>query len=185
LKTFKTIAGVSEGLYKEKGSKFLAYAFPVNSEEEIKTALDELRTLHHKARHICYAYRLGADKTVFKYSDANEPPNTAGPPIFGQIKSMELTNVLVAVVRYFGGTKLGTGGLIQAMIIEDFERADILVEIPYPGLSELMNFIKQNNVGVKQQDFGEVCRLRITVPAEEAIGIKKKLLDMKNLILSE
>src|SRR5580692_4936436 len=103
---FLTIAAPAEGIYKEKGSRFLAFAYPVQSEDEAKEYLAFLRKEHPKARHVCFAYVLGADKSLFKSSDDGEPHHSAGTPILGQIKSFELTNILVAVVRYFGGTKL-------------------------------------------------------------------------------
>ena len=112
--TYKTIYEVSEGNIKEKGSKFIAIAIPVISEEEIKSKLDELRKEYYDARHHCYAYRLGFEKLVYRYNDDGEPSGTAGRPIYGQIVSKDLTDVLVVVIRYFGGTKLGVSGLINA-----------------------------------------------------------------------
>src|SRR5690349_16279353 len=110
---FQTIASPTGGLYKEKGSRFIAYAYPITSVKEAEEYLEQARTKHHDSRHVCYAYRLGATREVHKSSDAGEPANTAGAPIFGQIRSFELTNVIVIVVRYFGGIKLGVGGLIS------------------------------------------------------------------------
>ena len=185
--TFLTIASSSEGIYKEKGSRFLAFAWPVSSEEAVKDLLAVLKKDHHKARHICYAYRLGADKSNFKYSDAGEPHNSAGFPILGQIKSFDLTNVLVAVVRYFGGTKLGLGGLTAAYkdaakdaldhadIIEDIERETISITIDYQWLSELMNYLKQNNIKILEQDLGEECRVTVSVAKEDAKTLKSGL----------
>ena len=112
--TFKSISGPSEGLYKEKGSKFLAFAYPVVSEEEVRTVLDRIRKEYYDARHHCYAYRLGLTGNVWRYNDDGEPSSTAGRPIYGQILSRELSDVLIVVVRYFGGTKLGVPGLIRA-----------------------------------------------------------------------
>jgi len=112
--TYLTIQKATEGLFKDKGSKFFAYAFPIQSEEEIKQHISDLKKQHHGARHWCYAFRLGADKKLFRANDDGEPSGTAGKPILNQIISADLTNILVVVVRYFGGTLLGTGGLIQA-----------------------------------------------------------------------
>ena len=111
---YQTITQQTEGEYKEKGSKFIAFAFPTDSEEDAKKHLDEIRRMHHKARHHCWGYRLGLLNSVEKSSDDGEPSGTAGPPILGQIKKFDLHNVIVVVVRYFGGVKLGTGGLIRA-----------------------------------------------------------------------
>src|SRR5689334_3258152 len=112
--SFLTIESVSEGIFKEKGSKFLAFAYPVSSESDIKLRLEELRKKYFDATHHCYAWMLGSDKKHFRAADDGEPNHSAGAPILGQIKSKNLTNVLVVVVRYFGGTKLGVGGLTQA-----------------------------------------------------------------------
>jgi len=190
LSGFLTIASPSEGVYKEKGSRFLAYAWPVGSEEEIKDLLEGLRKDHHKARHICYAYRLGGDKSNFKYSDGGEPHNSAGFPILGQIKSFDLTNILVAVVRYFGGTKLGLGGLTSAYkdaakdalehaeIVEEIERETISITVDYAHLSELMNFIRSNNIKVLEQDLGADCRVVVSVVKENTEAIKTSLVKL-------
>ena len=112
--SFLTISGKSEGLYKDRGSKFLSFSFPVSSEEEINQRLDEVRKKYHDARHHCYAWMLQPDQSKSRANDDGEPNHSAGDPILGQIKSFELTNTLVVVIRYFGGTKLGVGGLINA-----------------------------------------------------------------------
>ena len=112
--TYLTIEKKSETLYKDKGSKFLTFAFPVQNDQQIKEVLTQLKKEHPSANHHCYAYRLGADKLNFRANDDGEPSNTAGKPILGQIQSNDLTNILIVVVRYFGGTLLGVGGLIQA-----------------------------------------------------------------------
>ncbi len=112
--TFRTIQSMSEGIYKEKGSKFLAFAYPVDSLDEVKQILEQKRKEFYDARHVCYAYMLGAERTDFRANDDGEPSSTAGKPILGQINAAELTNVLVIVVRYFGGILLGTGGLTVA-----------------------------------------------------------------------
>ncbi|MBL7918214.1 MAG: YigZ family protein [Bacteroidia bacterium] len=112
--SYYTIKNKAEGIYKEKGSKFLAYAYRVNNENEIKEHLQELKKMHPSSRHVCYAYRLGADKQQYRINDDGEPSGTAGKPIFAVIQSNDLSNILIAVVRYFGGTLLGVSGLIQA-----------------------------------------------------------------------
>ena len=197
MSTFLTISSKAEGIYKEKGSHFLAYAWPVSSEEEIKELLSVLKKDHHKARHICYAYRLGADKSNFKYSDAGEPHNSAGFPILGQIKSFDLTNILVAVVRYFGGTKLGLGGLTAAYkdaakdsldhanIIEDIERETISITIDYAQLSDLMSFIKQNNIKILKQDLGGECRIVISVPIDDIHTVNSGLEKISGISLKK
>ena len=112
--TYKSIAKLSEGFYKEKGSKFIAFAVPVETEAQIKAFIAQKRKEHHQAVHVCSAFRLGADHKLYRASDDGEPSNSAGPPILGQIQNFELTNILIAVVRYYGGTNLGVGGLIAA-----------------------------------------------------------------------
>jgi uncharacterized YigZ family protein len=187
MSSFLTISALSEGIYKEKGSKFLGYAFPVKSEEEVKNILAGLKKDHSRARHICYAFRLGAEKGLFKASDAGEPHNSAGQPILGQIRSFDLTDVLVAVVRYFGGTKLGIPGLTaaykdaahdalkNAVIIEETERTTLDLETDYAHLTELMNFVKQNNVRILEQDLSSGCRLKISVPVENLSAVNAGL----------
>lgn len=184
---FLTIASPVEGLYKEKGSKFFSYGFPVQDEEEIKEQLNYLKELHPKARHHCYAYRLGASGEVWKANDAAEPGNSAGMPILNQLKSFELTYILMVVVRYFGGTKLGISGLIQAYkaataealsnanIVEDFEKVRIKVAFLYSELSELMQFIKLNNIKLQSQSFEESASLEIEVALEDSQKIKEEL----------
>jgi uncharacterized YigZ family protein len=192
---FLTISAPAEGLYKEKGSKFNGYAYPVQTEEEIKKILVKIKKDHPKARHVCYAYRLGADKNIFKSSDAGEPYNSAGQPILGQIRSFDITNVLVIVVRYFGGTKLGIGGLTaaykdvaqdaiqNAKIIEESEQVFLSVETNYARLSELMNFVKQNNVSILRQDTGENCTLRLSFPKENLGFIQRGLKKLQRITL--
>lgn len=182
---FLTIEAPAEGIYKEKGSKFLAYAYPISNEDEIKIYLEALKAEHFKARHHCYAYRLGAGGSIYRASDAAEPPNSAGPPILNQIRSHELTNVLVVVVRYFGGTKLGVSGLIQAYksaaadalaharIKEDYEKVRMDVETSYESLSELMNFIKNKSVNLVSQNFGQEIVLSLEVPEEDVALVKE------------
>jgi uncharacterized YigZ family protein len=193
MKLFRTIAKPAEGIYKEKGSKFLAYAYPVATDEEVKSRLEEMKHLHPKARHVCYAFVLGAEKDHYRASDANEPPNTAGPPILGQIRSYDLTNVLIIVVRYFGGTKLGVGGLIQAykeaasdaltnsLITEDFEKENFIIEIPYSNYNKLLNFLLGKNIVVLHKEFGETCTLKLGIAKELAAVLKEELQKFDNL----
>jgi len=147
--TYKTISAPSEGLYKEKGSKFIAYAFPVKSETEIKEHIIRLKKEHHAARHHCYAYRLLPDKTVFRFNDDGEPSGTAGKPILSQIQSNDLTNILIVVVRYFGGTLLGVGGLIKAYrtaSIDVINNSKIIIKTVNELYQVSCNYDNQNDV---------------------------------------
>jgi uncharacterized YigZ family protein len=193
LPAFQTIAAPSEGLYKEKGSRFLGFAYSVSTEEEIKDILLILKKDHPKSRHVCYAYCLGAGKSIYKSSDAGEPHNSAGAPILGQIRSFDLTNVLVIVVRYFGGTKLGIGGLTaaykeaahdalkNAVIVDDIEIAKLKLETDYAHLTELMNFVKQNNVRILGQELAESCVIQISIPVENMDAVKSALSQMQRV----
>lgn len=178
--TYKTIAAPATGLFKDRGSKFIAYAFPVTTEGEIREHLDVLRKEHFDARHHCYAWRLGADKQRFRANDDGEPSGTAGRPILGQLHAFDLTNVLVVVVRYFGGTLLGVGGLVQAykqaaadalgqaqcielQIMEVYELA-----FPYTGMNAVMKLLKEQNIQQWAQDFALDCKLQFAVRKSEA-----------------
>ena len=173
---FRTIAKSSEGVYKEKGSKFYGYAIPVQSVQEVKEHLDYLRKENHGCVHVCFAYCLGSKKEDFRYSDDGEPSNSAGAPIYGQIKSFDLTNILVAVVRFYGGAKLGVGGLINAYrtaakeaienatIIEDEERNLIEVLFTYEAMPFVMNEVKNSDCKIIEQDFQTSPRLKLSVP---------------------
>ena len=169
--TYKTIKGSSEGLYKEKGSKFLAFAFPVRSLEEVKSHLDKLRKDYFDARHHCYAYRLGYQGDRFRANDDGEPSGSAGRPILGQIDSRGLSDVLVVVVRYFGGIKLGIPGLIRAYktsTAEALDKAGITektagnsyrLTFTYDVLPQVMKILKDMDLKQKNQDFGTECSL--------------------------
>jgi uncharacterized YigZ family protein len=170
--TYLTIERKSRGVYRDRGSRFLAFAFPVRSVEEIRSILGELRKQYHDARHHCYAYRLGAAKREYRANDDGEPSGSAGKPILGQIRALDLSNVLVVVVRYFGGTLLGVGGLIQAYrsaaadalnkarIIEAEETDTILVSYPYALTSDVMKIVGEEGIRILEQDFTETCSLR-------------------------
>jgi uncharacterized YigZ family protein len=173
--TFLTLAAFSKGLYKEKGSRFISLAFPARSEEEIKEILNKIKKEYHDARHICYAYILGKEQNLFKANDAGEPYYSAGDPILGQIRSNYLTNALVVVVRYFGGTKLGVSGLINAYktaaaeaiannkIIEQVVKEQIILHFPYPSLNDVMKVIKDYDLDIAQQNFEINCQMTIFV----------------------
>lgn len=179
--TYKTILKPSEEiLFKEKGSKFFGYAFPVFSEEEIKEHLENLKKQHHTARHFCYAWQLGENYENYRANDDGEPSNSAGMPIYGQLQSFDVTNVLVVVVRYFGGTKLGVGGLIQAykataqMALESCKIAEktidetFLLKFEYPEMNTVMRIIKDEDINVLNQKMELDCNMEISVRKKEA-----------------
>lgn len=176
---FLTISAESESLYKEKGSKFIGYAIPVTDEAQVKEHLDRLAGMHHQSRHVCYAYRLGADLETYRINDDGEPSGSAGQPIFGQIRSFELTNVLVAVVRYFGGTKLGVGGLIQAYktaandaleqakIIKEYIPVVFTAKFEYARMGDVMGTVEKYNWNVVETDFQLSCKLTFSCKISE------------------
>jgi uncharacterized YigZ family protein len=169
--SYRTVVGQSTGLYKEKGSKFLAFCYPVSNEEEINAHLAALRKEYYDARHHCYAWVLGANKLKHRANDDGEPNHSAGDPILGQIRSKDLTNILIVVVRYFGGVKLGVGGLItayksaaeeavnNAFIEERMVTATIKISFPYESTSEIMRLIKEFDLRIVEQTFEEACYL--------------------------
>lgn len=173
--SFYTINTPAHAEYKEKGSRFLAFAMPVSSEDEVKACLADLKKKYFDARHHCYAYRLGADKTKFRAYDDGEPNHSAGDPILGQLKSKDLTNVLVVVVRYFGGTKLGVGGLItayktsaeaaldQAEVIEQFVTQRLLLSYAYETTPQVMKLVKDFELKIMDQQFNDSCRMEADV----------------------
>ncbi len=178
--TYHTISAAAEGFIKDRGSKFHAYAYPVINLDQVEAAQAELRKQHNKARHHCYAYRLGTDGNNFRANDDGEPSGTAGKPILGQIDKQELCDVLVVVVRYFGGTLLGTGGLIQAYrkATEDaLEQAEIVEKIitlkykldfDYSLMAPIMNAIKRQKLNVLEQSFNESAYIIVDFPKSEA-----------------
>ena len=185
--TYKTLKKASEEvLFKDRNSKFFGIAFPVSSEEEVKTHLEELRKKHHSARHWCYAWQLGKDDFQYRANDDGEPSNSAGMPIYGQIQSFEVTEVLVVVVRYFGGTKLGVGGLINAykttaqMALEASEIEErtidkqFVVEFDYPEINKVMRVIKENDLNVVEQKLELDCKVFLSVRKSEAEKIFEK-----------
>ncbi len=185
---YKTIDFPAEGLYKEKGSKFIAYAFPLKQEEDIKLALDKLKKMHPKARHFCYAYRLGLDESTYRANDDGEPSGSAGRPILGQIDSFGLTNSLIVVVRYFGGTKLGVPGLIRSYktsakeallntkIIEKTVQNFYKISFDYKRMSDVMGAIKSAQINIVEQVFEESAFVNVSMPRELAA---RKMLKFK------
>lgn len=179
--TYKTILMSSEEvLFKEKNSKFFGQAFPVTSEEEVKTILEHLKKTHFSARHWCYAYQIGVEKISFRANDDGEPNNSAGMPIYGQIQSFDVTNILVVVVRYFGGVKLGVGGLITAYktaaqltiemcdIIEKTIDSIFVITFDYKNMNKVMRIVKEKNISVMSQKLEENCQITIAVRKKNA-----------------
>jgi uncharacterized YigZ family protein len=192
--SFLTLAGKSEGIYKDKGSKFLYFAFPVDSEEQIKEALSSLRKIYFDATHHCYAWVLGKDSLQFRANDDGEPNHSAGDPILGQIRSHLLTNTLIVVVRYFGGTKLGVSGLIQAyrtaaalaieenQIIRAWVRSELEIRFFYPMMNEVMKVVKAFNLDIEAQEMGLDCKMRLQFRAGLEHAVKSKLEDIDGLV---
>jgi len=179
--TYKTIEIPSEEvLYKEKNSKFFGYCFPVHSEEEVKLILDKIKKQHFSARHWCYAFQLGTEQVYYRANDDGEPSGSAGLPIYGQIQSFELTNILVVVVRYFGGVKLGVGGLVTAykettkMALENAQIIEKTIDIHYTigfeyrEMNRVMRVIKEKNLNIIGQKLEMDCQIEIAVRKKEA-----------------
>jgi uncharacterized YigZ family protein len=191
--TYKSILKPATGLFKDKGSKFLAFAYPLKTEEEAKNIVDQFKKEYHDARHHCYAYRLGAPKTNFRANDDGEPSGTAGKPILGQILSNDLTNILIVVVRYFGGTLLGTSGLIQAYkessadaiknaaIIDCFVYSNVRVKFDYIQLNAVMKVIKDYEIEPSEQLFDTECNILLKIKKEKEEMVLKKLKSIETL----
>jgi uncharacterized YigZ family protein len=179
--TYKTLDAPSEEvLFKEKNSKFFGLAFPVTNEEEVKNILTEIKKAHFSARHWCYAYQIGTEKIQYRANDDGEPNNSAGMPIYGQIQSFDVTNVLVVVVRYFGGVKLGVGGLISAYktaaqmalenatIIEKTIDKHFLIHFDYKNMNKVMRIIKEKNLDIVNQKMELSCEIEIKTRKKNA-----------------
>lgn len=191
--TYRTIEAKAEGLYKEKGSRFIAFAFPVHTEEEIKGILEDLRDKYYDARHHCYAYRLGADKQRFRINDDGEPSSTGGKPIFGQIVSNDLTNILIVVVRYFGGIKLGVSGLINAyrtaaadaldhaVVVERTEDETVRIKFSYAVLNDVMRIIKDMEPVILERNFELECRMTLALRKTLLPVLQERLLQVESL----
>ena len=175
LDTYKTITALAEGIYTEKRSKFIAMALPVRTLEEIKEHLEKYQKQYYDARHVCYAYMLGHERKDFRANDNGEPSGTAGKPILGQINSNELTDILIVVVRYFGGIKLGTSGLIQAYkaaaaeaiaaaeVIEKTVDDDVEVAFEYPFMNDVMRIVKEEEPRIVSQSYDMDCLMRLRI----------------------
>lgn len=191
--TYRTITKETEGYFRDKGSKFYAFAFPVSTEEEVKEKLAFLRKKYYDARHHCYAYQLGAEKTAYRINDDGEPSGSAGKPIFGRIQSNDLTNILIVVIRYFGGVKLGIPGLINAyktVALEAIENNTISthtinhiyeLKYEYPIMNEVMRIIKEEALDTVYQQFEMTCTIHISVRRSEAKRIKDKFMIIRSL----
>ncbi len=191
--TYKTISSASKGIFRDRGSKFIAIAVPVSSLDEIKALLEGYRKDYHDARHHCYAWMLGHERNSFRSSDDGEPSGTAGKPILGQINSNELTNILIVVIRYFGGTLLGTSGLInayrsaaaEALGNAAFEERTVnswyRLKFPYSAMNDVMKIIKEDDLMQSEQDFGLNCTLKIGFRLSSEERIMKKLSLVENI----
>lgn len=185
--TYQTIAGPSEGYYSEKRSRFLAFAHPVTNADEVKDLLARYRKEYYDARHVCYAYMLGPDRKEFRANDDGEPSSTAGKPILGQINSRELTDVLVVVVRYYGGVNLGTGGLIVAYrsaADDALNHAEIVTRLvediveyhfPYVMMNSVMRVVKETGARIVEQQFDNSCLLRLAIRRSMADALRERL----------
>ncbi|MCL2649851.1 MAG: IMPACT family protein [Candidatus Azobacteroides sp.] len=193
--TYKTITKISEGSITEQRSKFIAYAVPVHTPEEIKMYVDGYRNQYYDARHVCWAYMLGADRKNFRVNDDGEPSSTAGKPILGIINSNELTDILIVVIRYFGGVKLGTSGLIasyrtaaqdaiaNAEVIEKTVDEKISITFEYPFLNGVMRIVKEDNPVVISQNFDMDCQMTLMIRKSEVEKLKTRLLKVETLRL--
>lgn len=195
ISTYKTLKKPSESLYKEKGSKFYGFAFSVFDEEDVKKRLNEVKKIHSAARHHCYGYRLGVGtEERYRANDDGEPSNSAGKPIYGQILSSEITNTLVVVVRYFGGTKLGVGGLITAYKIaakEAIDASEIVkkgimnyykITFDYPEMSEVMNFVKHQKLDVVSQVFEANCEIIFKINLQKTLSVLTHFEKMEGIV---
>lgn len=176
----------AEGFYSEKRSKFLAFAFHVTSEEEVKQYVAEFRKKYYDARHVCWAYMLGADRTDFRANDDGEPSSTAGKPILGQINKNKLTDILIIVVRYYGGVNLGTSGLIvayrtaaaeaiaNAEIVSQFVEEEVVFDFPYIMMNDVMKIIKDMSPRIISQTYDNTCEMKLSIRKSEAPMLKAK-----------
>jgi len=184
---YRTIASESHGLFKDRGSRFIALVIPVSGQDEIKVKLEELRKEYHDARHHCYAWVLGPDRQTWRANDDGEPSGTAGRPILGQINSRELTDILIVVIRYFGGTLLGVSGLINAYrsaaedalanasVIEKTVMQTYALKFPYLSMNDVMKVLKEENCGQSAHSYGNDCSVEISVRSSASERILERL----------
>lgn len=195
--TYKTIAAPAEYVYTEKRSKFIAIALPVRTLAEIKAYLDEYQKKYYDARHVCYAYMLGAERKEFRANDNGEPSGTAGKPILGQINSNELTDILVIVVRYFGGIKLGTSGLIvayktaaaqalsEAQIIEKTVDEQVTVVFEYPFMNDIMRIVKEESPEILNQSYDMDCVMTLRIRKSQMPRLRMRLEKVETARISD
>jgi uncharacterized YigZ family protein len=195
--TYKTLSGAVEGIFREKGSKFIAYAYPISSDTEIKPLIALLRAEHPKARHFCYAYRLGLDRDNYRVNDDGEPAGTAGRPILNCLLSAGITNVIIIVVRYFGGTLLGVPGLIHAyktasieainngVIIEKTVNVVFRIVCDYLQLNHVMKIIKEESLEVKSQVFDLECVFLLEIRKQSAEQLRSRMQKIEGLKIDE
>jgi uncharacterized YigZ family protein len=193
--SYTTIKSSSQGIYKEKGSRFIALAFHVSDQEEIKPIIDNICKEYHDARHHSYAYMIGFERIIWRANDDGEPTGTAGKPILGQINSFRLTNILIIVIRYFGGTLLGTGGLINAYktaAYEAIKNSEIVectiknyykIEFPYSSMNNVMKVLKDDNISQTDQVFGLYCSINISFRLSMKEKVLKKFSAIKDIKL--
>ena len=193
--TYLTIEAPSEGIFKDKGSKFLAYAYPVSSDIEVKSYIDILKKEHHSARHCCWAYRLGKDGEIWRANDDGEPSNSAGKPILGQIQSKGLSNVAIIVVRYFGGTLLGISGLIQAYkeaaadalfnakVIEVIVESEHYILFPFDAMNKVMKVLKDKSAKIVSQTYENDCNIAFRIRKMDEQIILEALLKIEGVKL--
>ncbi len=184
---YKTLKNISTGEFKDRGSKFIAYAHSAYSETEAKEFIEGIRKEHHKARHVCYSYTIGIEKPVVRINDDGEPSNTGGQPIMNYIKQYELSNVVIAVVRYFGGTLLGKGGLINAYgtaaqealkaadIVQKSEMIEVVIELPFDDFSKVMDVIMTSGIKLLSEDYSESCKLKVQLEKDNLNLLKEQL----------
>ncbi|MEG1554061.1 MAG: YigZ family protein [Rikenellaceae bacterium] len=195
--SYFTITETAEGLYKEKGSRFISLSFPLESEDDIKPILVELRKKYFDARHHCYAWKLGVDEVRTRTMDDGEPSSTAGKPILGQIVSTGLTNILIVVIRYFGGTKLGVSGLIKAYreaaadvirnstIVEKNIEAFFNISFGYETINSVMKVVKELSPNVEKQDFGNLCSMKLSIRRDQEEILTGRLLDIEGVTINK
>ncbi len=193
ISSYKTIEENAEGFFKDRGSKFYAFAYHVETEEEVDEYRADLKKQYHDARHHVYAFRIGENAELTRSSDDGEPSNSSGPPVLGQLKSENLTNILVVVVRYFGGTKLGIPGLInayktatkdalsKAKIITKHIRTKVKITYDYPFTNTMMSFVHSENINILEQNFGVNCEMITALPLNKTNAILNKLDNLKGI----
>ena len=193
---YRTLRAPAAGIYKEKMSKFLSFAEPVSTAEEARAVIRHYQKEYHDARHVCWAYMIGAARTEFLSNDNGEPSGTAGKPILGQINSFELTNIVIVVVRYFGGIKLGTSGLIAAYreaaaeairsgeIIECHEQGMITFTFPYLGMNEVMRLVKTERLTIVSQQFDNLCSMTIRVNVDDLPRVRALVAEVSGVSIS-